>query len=131
MIVISKRLVASAIRLKRAYEQPAAGDGLRVLADRLWPRGLKKADAAIDRWDKDLAPSTELRQWFGHQPERWEEFRRRYVQELRQQAAGLQELRELARKAPITLVYSAHDEIHNDAVVLRAVLLGRTAASPA
>jgi Uncharacterized conserved protein len=120
---MSKKPAAGDIRLKRAYEQPAAGDGLRILVDRLWPRGVSKAKAAVDRWEKDIAPSTELRKWFGHAPERWEEFRRRYTAELDQHAAVLAELRELACEAPITLVYSAHDEAHNDAVVLREVLL--------
>lgn len=120
---MSKKPAAGHIRLKRAYEQPAANDGLRILVDRLWPRGVSKADAAIDRWAKDIAPSTELRKWFGHEPERWDEFRRRYGQELHQHTAVLGELRELACKAPITLVYAAHDQAHNDAVVLREVLL--------
>lgn len=120
---MSKKPAAGDIRLKRAYEQPAAGDGLRILVDRLWPRGVSKAKAAVDRWEKDIAPSTELRKWFGHAPERWEEFRRRYTAELDQHAAVLAELRERACEAPITLVYSAHDEAHNDAVVLREVLL--------
>jgi uncharacterized protein YeaO (DUF488 family) len=114
--------------LKRAYEPPAASDGVRILVDRLWPRGVSKAHAAIDRWDKEIAPSTPLRQWFGHEPARWDEFRRRYTEELHQQAASLEELRKLACDAPITLVYAAHDEAHNDAVVLRDVLLGRPAA---
>jgi len=121
----AKRPAAGDVRMKRAYERPANGDGLRILVDRLWPRGLKKADAAIDFWEKELAPSTELRQWFGHMPERWSEFRRRYVIELRQHAERVGQLRELARKTPLTLVYAAHDEAHNDAVVLREVLLGR------
>jgi uncharacterized protein YeaO (DUF488 family) len=125
---MSKRPAAADIQLKRAYEPPAAGDGLRILVDRLWPRGVSKAEAAIDRWDKDIAPSTQLRQWFGHDPRRWDEFRRRYTEELHQHAAMLAELRELAGQAPITLVYSAHDEAHNDAVVLREVLLGRSTA---
>jgi uncharacterized protein YeaO (DUF488 family) len=123
---MSKKLAAGDIRLKRAYEQPAAGDGVRVLVDRLWPRGVSKAEAAIDRWEKEIAPSTELRKWFGHDPERWAEFRQRFTQELHQHAAVLDELRQLAGKAPLTLVYSAHDEAHNNAVVLREVLLGRT-----
>ena len=112
------------VRLKRAYEEPAPEDGLRILVDRLWPRGVRKADAAIDRWEKDLAPSTPLRQWFGHEPQRWEEFRRRYLLELQPQAALLGELRELARTTRVTLVYAAHDQEHNDAVVLRELLLG-------
>lgn len=120
-----KRPAARNIRLKRAYEQPAVGDGLRILVDRLWPRGVKKSDAAIDLWDRELAPSTDLRRWFAHQPGRWVEFRRRYSQELRQQAERVSQLRKLACEAPLTLVYAAHDEAHNDAVVLRDVLLGR------
>jgi uncharacterized protein YeaO (DUF488 family) len=126
---VSKRPAAGNIRLKRAYEQPADSDGVRILVDRLWPRGVSKADAAIDRWDKDIAPSTELRQWFGHEPKRWDEFRRRYTEEMHQHAALLEELRKLACEAPITLVYAAHDQAHNDAVVLRDVLLGRTTAA--
>jgi len=111
------------IRLKRAYEPPAAGDGTRILVDRLWPRGVKKAAAAIDMWAKDIAPSTELRQWFGHETDRWEEFRRRYVAELEQKPDLINELRALARRGQITLVFGAHDQTHNDAVVLRKVLL--------
>jgi uncharacterized protein YeaO (DUF488 family) len=110
------------VRLKRAYAPPAAGDGVRVLVDRLWPRGLRKADAAIDRWAKELAPSTELRRWFGHDPGRWDEFCRRYRSELSAHTDLLDELRAMARKGPLTLVYAARDEQHNDAVVLRDVL---------
>jgi uncharacterized protein YeaO (DUF488 family) len=113
------------IRLKRAYEPPAANDGVRILVDRLWPRGVRKANAAINQWMKDIAPSTALRKWFGHDPARWEEFRRRYVEELGEHPEQLMRLRTLAREGRITLVYSAHDEQHNDAVVLRGVLLGR------
>ncbi|HEY9521495.1 MAG TPA: DUF488 domain-containing protein [Methyloceanibacter sp.] len=113
------------IRLKRAYEPPAANDGVRILVDRLWPRGVRKANAAINQWMKDIAPSTALRKWFGHDPARWEEFRRRYVEELGEHPEQLTRLRTLAREGRITLVYSAHDEQHNDAVVLRGVLLGR------
>jgi uncharacterized protein YeaO (DUF488 family) len=112
------------VKLKRAYEQPVAEDGTRILIDRLWPRGIKKADAAIDLWMKDIAPSTELRRWFGHQAERWQEFRRRYAEELRQRPELLEELRTLARKGPISLVFAAHDQAHNDAVVLKELLLG-------
>jgi uncharacterized protein YeaO (DUF488 family) len=111
------------IRLKRAYEPPAAGDGMRILVDRLWPRGVKKSAAAIDTWMKDVAPSTGLRQWFGHEPDRWEEFRRRYLAELEQKSGLLDEIRALAHRGSITLVFGAHDEMHNDAVVLREVLL--------
>ena len=111
------------IRLKRAYEPPATGDGTRILVDRLWPRGVKKAAAAIDMWAKDIAPSAELRRWFGHETNRWEEFRRRYVAELEQKPDLIDELRALARKGQITLVFGAHDQTHNDAVVLRMVIL--------
>jgi uncharacterized protein YeaO (DUF488 family) len=114
---------ASHIRLKRVYEPPSPEDGVRVLVDRLWPRGLRKAEAAIDRWMKDIAPSTELRQWFGHDPERWQEFRRRYARELRQHATTIDELHELAQHKTVTLVFGARDEEHNDAVALREVLL--------
>ena len=114
---------AGDIKLKRAYEPPSAGDGTRVLIDRLWPRGISKQKAKLDYWMKDIAPSTELRKWFGHDPKRWAEFRRRYAAELREHPDLIAELRSLARKSPITLVYAAHDESHNDAVVLRDVLL--------
>jgi uncharacterized protein YeaO (DUF488 family) len=116
---------ADNIKLKRAYDRPNAGDGTRVLIDRLWPRGVRKADAAIDQWIKDIAPSTSLRKWFGHDPARWQEFRRRYAAEVREHPETLNELRNMARRGPITLVFSAHDELHNDAVVLRDLLLGR------
>ena len=122
---MAKNIAAARIMLKRAYERPAEDDGTRILVDRLWPRGVKKEDAAIERWAKDLSPSTELRKWFGHDPARWREFRRRFAAELRRHPDQLKELRALARRAPITLVYAARDEAHNDAVVLREVLLGR------
>jgi uncharacterized protein YeaO (DUF488 family) len=111
--------------LKRAYEPPAEDDGMRILVDRLWPRGLRKDEAAIGRWMKNLAPSTVLRKWFAHDPARWQEFQRRYEAELRHQPDQLAELRELARQGTITLIYAARDEAHNDAVVLREVLLKR------
>lgn len=119
------------VRLKRAYEKADRADGRRVLVDRLWPRGVSKAEAAIDEWLKDLAPSTELRKWFGHDPARWNEFQRRYAGEIHCHAELLAHLRQLARQGPITLVYSAHDEVHNDAVVLRDVLLGHHAPEAA
>ena len=123
---MSKGIVATNVRLKRAYERPGRGDGTRILIDRLWPRGVTKEGAAIDEWFKDIAPSTALRQWFGHDPARWQEFRRRYVGEVRQNSDRLSKLRALARQGPITLVFSAHDQIHNDAVVLRQLVLGRS-----
>ena len=122
---MSKKIAAANIRLKRAYQRPAPADGTRILVDRLWPRGVSKAAAAIDRWVKEIAPSTTLRKWFGHDPARWPEFRRRYAAELREHADELASLRNQARRGPITLIYSAHDEAHNDAVVLRSILLGR------
>jgi uncharacterized protein YeaO (DUF488 family) len=116
------------IRIKRAYAPAAKADGTRVLVDRLWPRGVTKDALAIERWVKEIGPSTALRQWFGHDPERWDEFRRRYAAELTQQKPLLGELRDLARGGTLTLIYGARDEAHNDAVVLRAALLN---ASPA
>jgi uncharacterized protein YeaO (DUF488 family) len=122
---MGSRIGASAVKLKRAYESAAASDGRRVLIDRLWPRGVSKAEAAIDRWLKEIAPSTALRQWFGHDPARWQEFRMRYAAEIRQHPEELRELRRMAAEGPLTLVYSARDRVHNDAVVLRAIVLGR------
>jgi uncharacterized protein YeaO (DUF488 family) len=108
------------IRLKRAYEQPSTSDGLRVLVERLWPRGLRKTDAHLDAWMKDIAPSDELRRWFGHDPNRFREFRERYKRELRAGTArtAFDELARLAARRTVTLVYAAHDETHNNAVVL-------------
>ena len=111
------------VKLKRAYEPPAADDGTRILIDRLWPRGITKERAAIDQWMKDISPSTELRKWFGHDPARWDEFRRRYALEVRQNADLIDQLRSFARQGAITLVYSARDEKHNDAVELRELIL--------
>ena len=115
---------ADKVRLKRAYEAADANDGRRVLIDRLWPRGLSKQAAALDLWLKQIAPSTELRKWFGHDPARWVEFQRRYAEEVRRQPELFEQLRDLAHEGRLTLVYSAHDEQHNDAVVLRNLLLG-------
>lgn len=98
---MSKRISAGNVKLKRAYEPVADDDGTRALVDRLWPRGVKKQDAAIDHWSKELSPSTELREWFGHDPARWPEFRLRFAEELRQHAQQLEELRTLARRRPI------------------------------
>jgi uncharacterized protein YeaO (DUF488 family) len=110
------------LRLKRAYDSASPSDGYRVLIDRLWPRGVSKQEAKLDEWEKELAPSTELRKWFGHEPDRFAEFRRRYISELRPQRPRLAELRRRARDGTLTLVYSAHDSEHNDAVVLAEVL---------
>lgn len=114
---------ASHLRLKRAYAPAEPGDGVRILVDRLWPRGVSKAKAALAEWMKEIAPSTGLRRWFGHDPARWAEFRRRYRTELREHAEELDRIRALAGTQTVTLVYGARDEEHNDAVVLRDVLL--------
>ena len=127
---MDRPLTASNVRLKRAYEPPEEKDGTRILVDRLWPRGVSKAEARLDEWIKEIAPSGELRTWFGHDPERWDEFRERYRAELAQHSEVLKDLRRRAREGPITLVYSARDEIHNDAIVLRNVLLGRAEKAP-
>jgi len=110
------------VRLKRAYEPASAEDGYRVLVDRLWPRGVSTEQAKLDEWDQELAPSSQLREWFGHEPDRFPEFRRRYIDELRANRPRLRELRGRARIGTLTLVYSAHDSEHNDAVVLAEVL---------
>src|SRR5512132_503642 len=110
-----ERIPARRVRLKRAYLPAAATDGTRVLVDRLWPRGIRKSAAAIDLWIKDVAPSTALRKWFGHDPARWLEFRHRYAAELRGHRDGLAGLRALARRKTVTLVFAARDERHNDA----------------
>jgi uncharacterized protein YeaO (DUF488 family) len=114
---------AGHVRLKRVYEPAASEDGVRILVDRLWPRGLSKERAAIDHWMKDIAPSADLRKWFGHDPDRWQEFRRRYMEELREHTALLDQIRDLAGGQTVTLLFGAHDEKHNDAVVLREALL--------
>jgi uncharacterized protein YeaO (DUF488 family) len=118
------------IKIKRVYEKRAPGDGERILVDRLWPRGLSKRAAAVDEWMKDLAPSHELRKWFGHDPARWREFRRRYVVELKGQRKALAAIGRKARGRTVTLVFGARDTEHNDAVVLKDVIdrLGRRVA---
>ena len=109
------------ISIKRAYDAPAKADGIRVLVDRMWPRGIKKADAKIDIWLKEVAPSTKLRQWFGHDPEKWIDFRSKYLGELKENQVFV-ELKALSRKDKITLVYAARDELHNHAIVLKDLL---------
>lgn len=113
------------VHIKRAYDAPADSDGTRVLVDRIWPRGKKKADVALDEWIKTVAPSTELRKWFGHDPDKWPEFRTRYLEELKEdeRAAGLDKLRQLRdASATLTLVFGAKNETQNNAVVLQEVL---------
>ena len=113
------------ILLKRAYDEPAPGDGTRVLVDRLWPRGLSKERAHIDLWLKEIAPSSELRAWFGHDPKKFAEFRRRYEAELASETGqeALARIRDLAKQGPVTLVFAARDAGHNNAVVIRDWLL--------
>ena len=113
------------IRIKRTYEPPARGDGRRILVERLWPRGMKKQDLKADAWMKDVAPSTELRKWFGHQVEHWDEFRRRYKIELRKNVEAWTPLLDASRRGTLTLLYSAHDIEHNGAIVLREFLIQR------
>ena len=110
------------IRLKRAYDPPAQRDGLRILVERLWPRGVSKKEVAIDLWLKDVAPSTELRKWYSHDLERWPEFRRRYWAELKQQGDLLLLLQHRTTEGAVTFVYAAHDEEHNSAVALKEYL---------
>ena len=116
---------ADNIRLKRIYAAPAREDGVRILVDRLWPRGVRKAAAALDEWAKEVAPSDALRKWYAHDPTRWNEFRRRYREELDAHGGAIERLRERARDGAITLLYAARDEAHCHALVLRDVLLGR------
>ena len=113
------------IALKRVYDEPEPSDGTRVLVERLWPRGLSKERMRVDVWLKEIAPSNELRKWFGHEPEKFAEFRRRYEAELASESGqeALAKLRDMARRGPVTLVFAAHDVEHNNAVVLRDLLL--------
>jgi len=112
--------LAHRVAIKRAYDPPARGDGVRILVDRLWPRGLRKDDAHFDQWRKDLSPSTSLRQFYGHRPERFDEFTKRYRAELRnkQAAAAVSEVIDLARRRPVTLLTASRDAAHSEAAVL-------------
>jgi len=113
------------IRIKRAYEEPDGEDGTRILVDRLWPRGLTKEKAKVDLWLKDVAPSTELRKWFAHDPAKWAEFRSRYLEELKGKKEQLSRLRQEAAKGAVTLVYGAKDQQHNEAVILQRLLTAK------
>ncbi len=117
------------IKLKRAYEPASRDDGTRFLVERLWPRGVKKDALQLDAWLKDVAPSTRLRQWFGHDPSRWPEFQRRYRAELDRNAEALEPILKAARCGQVTLVYSSHDQEHNNAVVLKAYVESHLGAS--
>ena len=110
------------MKIKRVYEKPEKEDGFRILVDRLWPRGLTKEKAGIDLWLKEIAPSTELRKWFGHDPEKWEEFKKRYLLELKENEEPMDRLRKQMKKENVTLVYAARDETHNEAIVLLSEL---------
>ena len=110
------------IKIKRVYEQPDKDDGVRILVDRLWPRGLTKEKAAVDLWLKEIAPSTELRKWFGHDPEKWKSFRGRYETEIRHNDDLIKVLKQRVREGTITLIYGARDEKHNEALVLKQFL---------
>jgi len=112
------------LMVKRIYEPPAADDGQRVLVDRIWPRGVSKEHAALALWLKQIAPSEALRKWFGHEPERWAEFRKRYGAELDGNGEAVATLRDLLREGKVTLLYGAHDEVHNNAVALAEYLRG-------
>ena len=110
------------IRLKRVYEKPSRGDGMRILVDRLWPRGLTRERAAVDLWLKDVAPSTELRKWFNHDPAKWEEFQLRYRKELQENKDPLELLNQECKKHAVTLVFGARDQEHNEAIVLKKII---------
>jgi uncharacterized protein YeaO (DUF488 family) len=110
------------IKIKRVYEQPDKDDGMRILVDRLWPRGLTKEKARVDLWLKEIAPSTELRKWFGHDPDKWKMFRERYEREIGHQDDLIKMLRHKAKEGTITLIYAARDEEHNEALVLKKFL---------
>jgi uncharacterized protein YeaO (DUF488 family) len=110
------------IQVKRVYEKPSSSDGLRILVDRLWPRGLTKERAAVNEWLKDVAPSTELRKWFGHDPAKWKEFQIRYRKELAEKKDTLKQLKDKSKAHTVTLVYGARDEKHNEAMVLKQML---------
>ena len=113
------------IRIKRAYEEPDRENGKRILVDRLWPRGLTKEKASVDLWLKDVAPSTELRKWFAHDPGRWPEFQSRYIEELKRNKEQLSLLRQEAAKGTLTLIYGAKDQQHNEAVILQRLLTAK------
>ena len=112
------------VGIKRVYEEPADGDGTRILVDRLWPRGLTKEKARVDLWLKEIAPSTELRKWFGHDPKKWAEFQRRYLEELKTRGEPLAQLKQEAARGTVMLLFGARDLEHNEAVILQRVLKG-------
>jgi len=113
------------IKIKRVYDPVSSDDGKRILVDRLWPRGIKKEDARIDLWQKDIAPSDELRKWFSHDPAKWPDFKKRYKEELKDKLELIEKLREKPKKGNVTLLFAAKDTGHNNAVVLKEVLLSK------
>lgn len=117
-------MTGARIKLKRAYEKPAAGDGTRILVERLWPRGLTKEAAALDEWMKEISPSPELRKWYGHDPAKWPEFQKRYRKELKENEDAVERLKKIVAKGPVTFVYAAKDEERNSAAVLKTFLEG-------
>lgn len=118
------------IRVKRTYDPPARGDGWRVLVERLWPRGMKKETLDADAWLKEVAPSTELRKWFNHRVERWDEFQHRYREELKENPEAWRPILDAAQRGTVTLLYSAHDTLHNGALVLQEYLTKRADGHP-
>ncbi|MCL5024252.1 MAG: DUF488 domain-containing protein [Nitrospirae bacterium] len=113
------------VKIKRIYEPPSRSDGKRVYVDRLWPRGLRKEQAHFDEWIRDISPSDELRKWFGHDPSKWQEFRSRYKAEMKTRKDFIEKLRDYSEKGTVTLLYSAKDEEHNNALVIKEVIEGK------
>ncbi len=112
------------IKIKRVYEKPVKEDGFRILVDRLWPRGLSKGKAAVDLWFKEIAPSTELRKWFAHDPAKWTEFQKKYKKELQENSGAVSELKKYVESGNVTLLYAAHDEEHNQAIIIKDFISG-------
>ncbi|MEO5997557.1 MAG: DUF488 domain-containing protein [Chitinophagaceae bacterium] len=109
------------VKMKRVYEKPEKEDGMRILVDRLWPRGLTKEKAKVDVWMKEIAPSTELRKWFDHDPEKWESFQKRYQQEVKENHEQVSLLKDYLKNGIVTLLYAAKDELHNEAIILKDI----------
>jgi uncharacterized protein YeaO (DUF488 family) len=120
--------IMTEVRIKRIYDPPARSDGKRILVDRLWPRGIKRDDADLDAWLKDFAPSDTLRRWYHHDPQKWSEFKRRYIAELQKNPAAGELKKAMAASKPVTLLFAAKDDVHNNAAVLRDFLRGEDAA---
>lgn len=121
----NQRFLIMKVTIKRVYEKPGKEDGYRILADRLWPRGLTKEKAAVDLWLKEIAPSTELRKWFNHDPEKWKDFQKKYTAELKKNIEPVTILKEKIKKGPVTIVYGARDQEHNEAQVILDYISGK------